>query len=234
MTGFGRAIAVAAFAHPRPTAENGVMYVPPANQITDEAELRAMVEAARTAWLITAGDDGVPAATLLPIIWRDSTVIAHLAIANDHWRRIRPEMPCLLVCTGPDSYVSPSWYAAKAEHGRVVPTWNYTAVQLAGTVRVHQDPEWLRRAVTELTETHEGRRDQPWAVSDAPDQFVTGQLRGIVGIEVTVTAVEGKAKLSQNRSEADRDGVIHGLEAEPDRGSKAVAEAMRALEPRPH
>lgn len=205
------------------------MYVPPANQVTDEAELRAMVEAAQTAWLITAGDDGVPAATLLPIIWRDSTVIAHLAIANDHWRRIRPEMPCLVVSTGPDAYISPSWYAAKAEHGRVVPTWNYTAVQLTGTVRVHQDPDWLRRAVTELTELHEGRREQPWAVTDAPEQFVTGQLRGIVGIEVTVTAVEGKAKLSQNRSTADREGAIRGLDGEPDRGSAAVAEAMRAL-----
>jgi transcriptional regulator len=205
------------------------MYVPPANQVTDEAELRAMVEAAQTAWLITADDDGVPAATLLPIIWRDSTVIAHLAIANDHWRRIRPDMPCLVVSTGPDAYISPSWYAAKAEHGRVVPTWNYTAVQLTGTVRVHQDADWLRRAVTDLTELHEGGRDRPWAVTDAPDQFVTAQLRGIVGVEVTVTAVKGKAKLSQNRSIADREGAIRGLDGEPDRGSAAVAEAMRAL-----
>ncbi|WP_152360793.1 FMN-binding negative transcriptional regulator [Microlunatus speluncae] len=203
------------------------MYVPPANQVTDETELRAMVEAASTAWLITAGDDGVPDATLLPISWRGSTVIAHLAIANQHWRRIRPEMPCLLVCAGPDAYISPSWYAAKAEHGRVVPTWNYTAVQLTGTVRVHQDPEWLRRAVTELTETHEGQREQPWAVTDAPDQFVTGQLRGIVGIEITVTSVEGKAKLSQNRSAADRAGVIDGLESGSDRDANAVAAAMR-------
>ncbi len=207
------------------------MYVPPANQVTDQTELRAMVEAARTAWLVTAGDDGVPAATLLPIMWRESTVIAHLAIANEHWRKITPDQPCLLISTGPDAYISPSWYAAKAEHGRVVPTWNYTAVHLTGTVRVHRDQEWLRRAVTDLTETHESRRDQPWAVSDAPEQFVTGQLRGIVGIEVSITGVEGKAKLSQNRSAADQNGVIHGLEAEPDRNANAVAEAMRALDP---
>lgn len=202
------------------------MYVPPVNQITDESEIRAMVAAARTAWLITARPDGTPAATLLPIIWRDSTVIAHMAIANDHWRQLSDDLPCLLICSGPDAYVSPSWYASKAEHGRVVPTWNYTAVQLTGTIKVHQDHEWLRQAVTELTETHEGGRDHPWAVTDAPDRLVAGQLRGIVGLEITITGFEGKAKLSQNRSAADRDGVVHGLRAEPDRGSAAVAEAM--------
>lgn len=203
------------------------MYVPPANQVTDEAELRAMVEAQRTAWLITADEAGRPSATLLPIIWRDSTVIAHLAIANDHWKLLREDQPCLLISAGPDAYVSPSWYASKAEHGRVVPTWNYTAVELTGTVRVHRDSDWLRHAVTELTRLQEADREQPWAVTDAPEAFVTGQLRGIVGIEVTVTGVTGKAKLSQNRSAADQAGVISGLEAEPDPESAAVAEAMR-------
>lgn len=205
----------------------GPMYVPPANQVTDETEVRAMVEANRTAWLITADETGRPAATLLPIIWRDATVIAHLAIANEHWKLIREDQPCLLISAGPDAYVSPSWYASKAEHGRVVPTWNYTAVEIAGTVRVHRDPDWLRHAVTELTDLQESPRDQPWSVSDAPEAFVTGQLRGIVGIEVTVTGVSGKAKLSQNRSAADQAGVIDGLAAEPAPGSVAVAEAMR-------
>ncbi|HLT61037.1 MAG TPA: FMN-binding negative transcriptional regulator [Microlunatus sp.] len=207
------------------------MYVPPANQVTDEAELRAMVRAARTAWLITSRAAEPPAATLLPILWREDTVIGHLAIANEHWRAIEPDQPCLLICAGPDAYVSPSWYPSKAEHGRVVPTWNYTAVQLIGTVRVHRDEDWLRRAVTELTERHENHREQPWAVTDAPDAFVTGQLRGIVGIEVTVTGVTGKAKLSQNRSAADQAGVVRGLSTETDHGAAAVAEAMRGLAP---
>lgn len=204
------------------------MYVPPVNRVDDEAAVRAMVAAAASGWLVTAAEDGTPAATLLPILWDGDTVVAHMAKANPHWRGIRPGMPALVICTGPDAYVSPSWYAAKAEHGRVVPTWNYSSVHLTGTVRVHEDPEWLRTAVTDLTDAHEGGRAEPWAVTDAPPDFVDGQLRGIVGIEVTVTGVEGKAKLSQNRSAADRAGVIEGMRAEESPRARAVAEQMAA------
>lgn len=204
------------------------MYVPPVNRIDDEDAVRAMVAEVAAGWLVTAAGDGVPAATLLPLMWHGDTVVAHMAKANPHWRAIRAGMPALLICTGPDAYVSPTWYAAKAEHGRVVPTWNYTAVHLTGTVRVHEDPEWLRTAVTDLTATHETGRAEPWAVTDAPEDFVNGQLRGIVGIEVTVTGVEGKAKLSQNRSAADRDGVVDGMRAEKSPRARAVAERMAA------
>lgn len=204
------------------------MYVPPFNRIDDEDAVRAMVAEVAAGWLVTAAEDGVPAATLLPLMWHGDTVVAHMAKANPHRQAIRDGMPALLICTGPDAYVSPTWYAAKAEHGRVVPTWNYTAVHLTGTVRVHEDPEWLRTAVTGLTETHEAGRAEPWAVTDAPEDFVTGQLRGIVGIEVTVTGVEGKAKLSQNRSAADRDGVVDGMRAEESPRARVVAEQMAA------
>ena len=202
------------------------MYVPPFNAVADEAEIRAMVAAVASAELITVGEDGYPVATLLPIMWRDDVVIAHMARANPQWRQIAPDAPALLICGGPQAYISPSWYAAKAEHGRVVPTWNYTSVHLTGTVRVHEDVEWLRSAVTALTRTHEAGRSPGWAVTDAPAEYIEGQLRGIVGIEFTVQRVEGKAKLSQNRSEVDRAGVIDGLRAEDVPGATAVADEM--------
>ena len=205
------------------------MYSPPFNRVEDEAQIRSLVAQVRTAWLVTTGAGGVPAATLLPIIWHEDTVIAHMAIANPHWRSIRSDMPVLLIVTGPDAYVSPSWYATKAEHGKVVPTWNYSAVHLTGTVRVHQDVEWLRAAVTDLTDHHEGRRAQPWRVTDAPKTFVDAQLGGIVGLEIAVRQVEGKAKLSQNRSYADRTGVIAGLTEQSDPGAAEVATDMAAL-----
>jgi transcriptional regulator len=205
------------------------VYVPSFNSVDDESQLRDMVSAFGSAEFITVGRDGFPLATLLPVVWRENVVIAHMARANPHWRQIDDDAPALLVCGGPQAYISPSWYAAKAEHGRVVPTWNYSAVHLSGTVRVHEDPGWLRGAVTELVEEHEGHRDLPWAVTDAPAPYIDGQLRGIVGLQVRLTRVEGKAKLSQNRSEADRRGVIAGLRRERAEGAAAVADAMTAL-----
>src|SRR5690348_8257520 len=190
------------------------MYVPPFNAVHDETDIRAMVAAARTAWLVTVDPDGVPVATLLPILWRDGVVIAHLAKANGQWRSIADDAPGLLIIGGADAYISPSWYATKAEHGKVVPTWNYSAVHLSGTVRVHQDSAWIREAVTELTDTHEAGREHRWQVTDAPAPYIDAQLNGIVGIEFTVSRIEGKAKLSQNRSEADRRGVVAGLHAD--------------------
>jgi transcriptional regulator len=205
------------------------MYVPPFNSVADESEIRAMVAAIASAEFITTGDDGYPLSTLLPIMWHGDTVIAHMARANPHWQTIQDAAPTLLVCTGPQAYISPSWYPAKAEHGRVVPTWNYSSVHLSGTTRVHQDPEWLRGAVSDLVQVHEGSREMPWHISDAPTAYIEGQLRGIVGLEVTVVRVEGKAKLSQNRSEADQLGTINGLRAEGLPGASAVADAMSAL-----
>jgi len=190
------------------------VYTPPFNAVQDESQLRAMVTAARTGWLVTVDRDGFPLATLLPVMWIDDRVIAHMARANPQWQQIRPGAPCLIIITGSEAYVSPSWYAAKAEHGKVVPTWNYSAVHLTGTVTVHEDSAWVRAAVTDLTHLHEAGRGEPWQVTDAPEPYVDGQLRGVVGIDVCVTRVEGKAKLSQNRSAADRRGVVDGLRAD--------------------
>lgn len=189
------------------------MYVPHFNRIDDLGHARAFVAAASVGTLVTTGTDGVPDATLLPILWEGDRVIAHFARANEHWKRIVEGAPGLIIVYGPEAYVTPSWYAAKAEHGKVVPTWNYSAVQLRGTVTVHDDVEWLRDAVTRLTDRHETPRDEPWAVTDAPAKYVDGQLRAIVGVEMTVERADAKAKWSQNRSDADRDGVVAGFEA---------------------
>jgi transcriptional regulator len=152
-----------------------------------------------------------------------------MAKANPHWKQISPDGPALLIVSGPDTYISPSWYAAKHEHGKVVPTWNYTAVHLAGTAQVHQETEWVRDAVTRLTDLHEQDRENRWQVSDAPANYIEGQLRAIVGLEITITKVEGKAKLSQNRSDADQLGVINGLTSEPNHAAIEIAAAMSAL-----
>lgn len=204
------------------------MYTPRHILIKDEATIRDMVAAVRTAWFVTADSGGIPQATFLPIIWRDNSVIMHVARANRHWRALTPASPALLIVSGPDAYISPSWYEQKHIDGRVVPTWDYTAVHLIGTATVHEDPEWLRTAVTELTDAHEARREHPWAVSDAPADHIDFELSGIVGIEVTVTRIEGKAKLNQNYSEADRRGAVSGLAREPFADATAVAQQIAA------
>ena len=203
------------------------MYVPHVNALDDEPTIRAMVAEIGSAQLVTTGADGYPLATLLPVVWRGDTVIAHFARANEHWKAIGADQPALLVVTGPQAYISPTWYAAKAEHGRVVPTWNYSVVQLTGRATVHDDVEWLEGALDELVEHHEGHREAPWHRTDAPERYISGQLRAIVGLEFAVERVEAKAKLSQNRSDADRAGVIAGLDAETSPDAHAVAEQMR-------
>lgn len=204
------------------------MYTPPFNREDDDLELRSFVAAVQVGWLVTSSEDAAPAASFLPVLWQGDTVIAHVARANPHWHEIAPASPALLIVTGPDAYVSPSWYPAKAEHGKVVPTWNYSAVHLTGVARVHEETEWLRGAVTDLTHHHEGRRERPWHVTDAPAPYIDGQLRGIVGIELSVTGVEGKAKWSQNRSVGDRIGVIEGLRGEGGPDGQGIADAMAA------
>jgi transcriptional regulator len=204
------------------------MYVPHFHYVEDEQEIRAMVAGIGSAQLVTVGPDGYPLATLLPVIWEGDTVIAHMARANPHWTQIEDGSPVLLVVAGPQAYISPSWYASKTEHGRVVPTWNYSTVQISGRARTHQDADWLRAAVNDLVERHEAHREVPWSTADAPGKYITGQLRAIVGIEIAVERVEGKAKLSQNRSTADRQGVVEGLRQETSSGAFEVAEEMSA------
>jgi transcriptional regulator len=207
------------------------MYVPRFNALDDDAAIRAMVRGIGAAELVTVGEDGYPLATRLPVVWEDDRLVMHIARANPHWRSIPADddVAALAVVTDAEAYVSPAWYAAKAEHGRVVPTWNYSAIQIAGRVRRHDDPEWVRRAVTMLTERHEADRPDPWAVTDAPATYVDKQLKAIVGLELTIERVEGKVKLSQNRSEEDRAGVVAGLRTEGDGREATVADQMERL-----
>jgi transcriptional regulator len=142
------------------------------------------------------------------------TLIGHLAKANPHARTVDPTVQTLVIFQGPDGYITPSYYAAKREHGKVVPTWNYIAVHAYGTLEVFDDPARLLGVVTRLTERNETPRAEPWAVSDAPNDFVQGMLRGIVGIALPIVRLEGKVKMSQNRPAADIAGVIEGLQAD--------------------
>ena len=208
------------------------MYIPPKNGPPSEDDVTRLLLTTRAGDLVTVGDDGLTV-SMIPFLYDPSrpqrgSLLGHLARPNGQWRAA-DGCEALVLVHGPDGYVSPAWYAAKREHGRVVPTWNYVLVAVHGTLRVHDDPEWTRDVVERLTRAHEGGRAEPWAVSDAPEPYITGQLRSIVGIEVEIDLVEAKWKLSQNRSADDVAGVIAGLDAGSDH-DRAVAEAMSRVE----
>jgi transcriptional regulator len=221
------------------------MYTPRHFSWTDLAEIESFVDAAQSADLVTF-DGSRPVSTLLPVIWDRpdraagvtppdpdapgdyGRLLGHIAIANPQWQTAATGSEALAIVHGPQAYISPAWYESKARHGRVVPTWNYQTVHLSGPVTFHQDAEWLRQLVTRLTRRHEGGRQHPWAVTDAPPEYIDGQLRAIVGVEVQITAIEAKQKLSQNRSEPDREGVVAGLRDEPRPGTAAIAGLMAA------
>ncbi|MGY2873427.1 transcriptional regulator [Marmoricola sp. URHA0025 HA25] len=199
------------------------MYVPHFNRM-DDPDVPAFLDSVATAELVTVGPDGFPVATLMPFLRDGDRLLMHMARANPHWKVIEPGTPALAIVAGAQAYVSPGWYATKREHGRVVPTWNYSAVHLIGRVSALHDTAWLRELVEGLTARHEQGLPQPWSVEDAPPDYIEKQLRAIVGIELTVERIEAKAKLSQNRSDEDRAGVIEGLE---DVGANDVADDMR-------
>ena len=190
--------------------------------------LHAFVTAHPFGLLVTEGADG-PVANAVPFILDPGgagglgTLHAHVARANPVWRDLASANRALVVFQGPQAYVSPGWYPSKAEHGKVVPTWNYILVQARGTLRAVDDAAWLRAFVTRLTERHEAPRARPWAVGDAPADFVDTMLRAIVGIEIELTALTGKWKVSQNRSAADRDGTVRGLEDVGDDNARLMA-----------
>ena len=198
------------------------MYQPTAFREERLETLHALIRAHPLATLITAGSDGI-IANFVPFILVDAgavdtghkgTLRAHIAKANDQVEALRAGSETLVVFHGPEAYITPSWYASKKEHGRVVPTWNYAVVQVRGTPRVIDDADWVRTQIIALTSTQEGRRPEPWSVSDAPESFIDGQIKAIIGVEIPILTIEGKWKVSQNRSAADRQGVYEGLKAE--------------------
>ena len=200
----------------------------PASFAMDDEAVRDLLRRSGAADLVTATAEGLQA-TMLPFVYdpdvgEHGTLLGHLARNNDHWRA-EVVGEALVIVRGPDAYVSPSWYASRAEHGRVVPTWNYVTAHVHGRLVVHDDPGWVEALVRRLTAKHEAAMPRPWTVDEAPPAFVAGQLRAIVGVELRITRVEAKAKMSQNRPDADVDGVVTGLDA---RGEQATADAVRA------
>jgi transcriptional regulator len=221
------------------------MYIPAHFAADDLDAIAAFVDRVGTADLVTF-DGTKPVATLLPVIWErpagptepDGTetsgghgrLLGHIALQNPQWSTAIADIPGLAIVHGPQAYISPSWYQSTKEHGRTVPTWNYTTVHFSGKLTFHQDADWLRDVVTRLTERYEDGRPGRWWVSDAPEKFIEGQLRAIVGVEMAIDQIEAKNKLSQNRTEQDRANVIVALGSEPDPQAHEIAELMAARE----
>lgn len=215
----------------------GRMYAPTAFN-EDRIEVQhGLIRANPLGMLIIAGASGAgPSADLVPFaLYPDEgdaglgVLRAHVARANPAWRALAAGAECLVVFQGPQAYVSPSWYATKALTHKVVPTWNYAMVQVRGRARVVEDAAWLRRQLGDLTAMQENRLPEPWAVSDAPADFVDGLLKAIVGIEIPIASISGKWKVSQNRGTADAQGVADGLRAEAARAEAGGAPGQAAM-----
>lgn len=208
------------------------MYDVPAFRENRTEILHALMRAHPLATLVIAADDGVPEANHLPLLLDAEprplgTLRGHVARANPLWRQVGAGRDVLAVFHGPQSYVTPSWYATKRETGAVVPTWNYAVVHARCRLAVHDDREWLRDLVARLTERHENDRPQPWSVTDAPADYIERMLGAIVGIELRITGLQGKWKASQNRPQADRDGVAAGLDAIGSDAAREMAGLVR-------
>jgi transcriptional regulator len=209
------------------------LYIP-AHFKADDGAVRDLLRNHGAADLISPTARGL-LATMLPFVYDEpgsapevgehGRLLGHVARNNDQWR-VAAEGEALVIVRGPDAYISPSWYETKREHGRVVPTWNYVTAHIYGSLVIHDDLEWVEALVRRLTAKHEGGRPQPWSPDDAPEPYFRGQLRAIVGVELPISRIEAKFKLSQNRSDADMEGVIEGL---GDSGGEGVAEAMRVV-----
>jgi transcriptional regulator len=206
------------------------MYVPSSFQETRCRFLQDAIRQARLATLVTFGIDGLEASHV-PVILDGcnetyGTIYGHLARENPQWRRATAEVPALAIFQGPGAYITPSWYATIRRTGKVVPTWNYVAVHAYGTIDFFDDPERLLAVVTDLTKLHESRRAEPWAVPDAPKEYIRSQLNGIIGFRLPIARLEGNWKLSQNHSAEDRSGVIDGLKREDGEAETAIARLM--------
>ena len=204
------------------------MYQPPAFR-EDRIEVQhALIRAHPLGLLVTAGPAGL-LANFFPFLLDaedgsgKGTLRLHIARANPQWRELEAIEQCLVVFQGPQDYVTPSWYATKRETGKVVPTWNYATVHVWGRPRIIHDDAWLRRQIEDLTASRENLRPAPWKVDDAPSDFIAAQMRAIVGVEIPIGRIEGKWKMSQNRPEGDREGVIAGFREQGYAGEEIAA-----------
>ena len=207
------------------------MYLPKAFGEHKPERLRDFIRSYPLGTLVTATTNGLEA-NHIPLLIADTagagaTLHGHIARANPLWRDVSPNAHALVIFHGPDGFISPSWYPSKRENARVVPTWNYAVVHAHGLLRFIDDSAWVRAHVEALTHEHEANRDTPWAVTDAPAEFVDKMVTAVVGLEISITRWYGKWKVSQNRSAADRVGVIEGLEGEASASSVAMAALIK-------
>jgi transcriptional regulator len=211
------------------------VYIPSSNAEHRPEVMLDYMEAHPLGTLVTSSSEGM-IATHLPLLvdrtrGAHGTLAGHIARANPQQRQARDGDEALVIFSGHDAYITPAFYPTKARDGKVVPTWNYVAVHAYGTLRFVSDPTALRRHLEALTSRHESSRETPWAVSDAPESYIERQLGAIVGVEIEITRLEGKWKMSQNRAAEDIDGVIAGLEASGDAAAREVAGIVRARRP---
>jgi len=207
------------------------MYLPKHFEERDPERLRGFIERHPLGSLVTATASGLDA-NHMPFLFADTgsaagTLHGHMARANPLWREVGRDAPALVIFRGPDSFISPTWYPSKRENSRVVPTWNYAVVHVHGVLRCVDDPAWVRSHVEALTREHEGKREAPWAVTDAPPDFIDKMVAAVVGIEISITQVVGKWKVSQNRSISDRVGVAEALEREAVPSETSIAALIR-------
>ena len=207
------------------------MYLPPYHVETDVAVMQALIQAHPLGTWVTSGADGL-AANHIPFILdrtcgTHGTLRAHVARANPIWRTLSGGANSLVIFQGPQSYITPSWYPGKQIDGKVVPTWNYTVVHTRGVANAIEDPVWIYQLITDLTRANESSNPQPWQVSDAPANFIEQMAKAIVGIEIALTGMEGKWKLSQDETLADRQGTIAGLAAQRNTNATDLARLVQ-------
>jgi transcriptional regulator len=207
------------------------MYIPKHFEETRLPVIHGLIEAHPFGSLITMGAAGLFASHIPMMLERDGTSLGvlrgHLSRANSQWKEFNQGVEALAIFNGADHYVSPTWYPEKSETGKVVPTWNYAVVHAYGRMSLHEGPEWLRAHLETLTNVHEAGMAMPWKVTDAPDDYVSMMMKGIVGFELALTRLEGKWKASQNRSERDRLAVaekLGELDTEESRAMKALVD----------
>lgn len=207
------------------------MYIPAAFQQHDLAQLHGLMRQAPLATLVSHSSAGLQASHLpLLLVAEDGehgTLYGHFARANPQWQAFAEDAQALAIFTGAEAYVSPSSYPSKAEHGKAVPTWNYQSVHAQGRLELFDEPERLRQLLARLTDTHESPRAQPWAMSDAPQDYIDSMLRAIVGFVLPIQRLEGQWKLSQNRNAADREGVQQALSSSLAASDRNLAEQMQ-------
>ena len=212
------------------------MYVPAHFKEDRVAVLHAAIRKYGFGTLVTSSEQELEASHLPMLLDPEpapfGTVLGHVAHANPQWQRVKPGFQALAIFLGPNTYITPSWYPTKQQTGKVVPTWNYLAVHAYGKISFFDDPAELRTHVGKMTDAHEMPRDAPWAVGDAPADFVDNMLRAIVGFKLRITRLEGKWKMSQNRPEQDVAGVLAGLAREDGDGHRPVAEIMASRQAR--